>query len=92
MSKAWDDHSILYKDTEEEAAIRAEQETQASNRKEVYGAHCSLHGKARGSFKTNTKIKVGRVKKTKIDTNSKAWKDYLEKKISFSEMKKALGV
>jgi hypothetical protein len=92
MSKTWDDGAILYKETEEEVKMREEQEITAKNRSDIYGAHCSFHGKARGSFKPNTKISVPRVKKMKVNTSSKAWKDYMDKKISFQQMKLALGI
>jgi len=92
MSKTWDDGAILYKDTEDEIKMMEEQEVTAKNRGEVYGAHCSFHGKARGSFKTNTKVSVPRVKKMHVNTSSKVWKDYMDKKISFAQMKSTLGI
>lgn len=93
MSKKWDDYEVLYKETDEDASIRVEQEATAKNRGDVFGAHRSPpSGKVRGAFKSSTTIRVPRVKKSKVNTSSKVWQDYINKKITFAEMKAKLGL
>lgn len=87
MSKNFNDHVFLYPETDEELAIREEQEL---TNKEPAGVH-AYHGKARNLFTSKYKAsKITRTRKVTVSMESKAWKDYIAGHISFSEMKKQL--
>jgi len=85
----FNDHLILYRETPEMEAVIAEEEVKAQSRVEPCGTHRSF-GKARNLFQENREVKVKRVHKIHADVHSQVWKDYCDKKISFSEMKRRL--
>ena len=86
------DYEILYPEESDDYLVRKEQEDFAlKSRNQPLGATIAAPHKVRGAFK-RTIPKVSRIHVTKIDVNSKPWKDYQAKKINFSEMKKLLGL
>lgn len=92
MSRNFDEHKFLYPETDDEIEVRLEAEKKASANfpKGVHMAPST--GKCRGYITPQRSVSVPRVKKMKVDVSSKAWKDYQDKKISFSEMKKRMGL
>lgn len=82
------DYDVLYPEQGEDRIIRKEQEDFASKaRNRPLGAICTVSAKVRGAFKVKRPAEK-RMKTYKVDVNSKAFKDYQEKKISFAEMKR----
>lgn len=82
------DANVLYPETGEERIIRTEQEQFAEHgRNKPLGATVVVSTKVRGAFRAK-QPSVKRMKKFAVDINSKAWKDYQAKKISFTEMKR----
>lgn len=86
------DASVLYVETKEEEVVRLEAEEEAKSRGSTLGIHRAFTTKAQKADWGVTKgVKVGRVSKKKIDINSKLWKDYISKKISFKDMISKVG-
>lgn len=83
------DYNVLYPESEKDEVLRKEQEELGKLRGQFFGAPQAISNKGRGSFKAKAPP-VKRMKTFKIDTNSKPWKDYQDKKISFLEMKRLL--
>lgn len=82
------DYDVLYPETGEDRILRAEQTKFADEgRVKPLGATVVVSTKVRGAFKAKAPP-VKRMKKFKVNVNSKAFKDYQAKKISFAEMKR----
>lgn len=82
------DANVLYPETGEERILRIEQEEFAKNgRNKPLGATVVVSTKVRGAFRAK-QPSVKRMRTFKVDVNSKAWKDYQAKKISFVEFKR----
>lgn len=77
----------------DEIALQRIAEHNAKSLTEPLGVHhvntskpTSKHG-----WGVSDNVKVSRVRKYKVNTNSRAWKEYLAGKISFSEMIRRTG-
>jgi hypothetical protein len=82
------DYNVLYPETGEDRILRTEQEKAcAEGRCKPLGATVVVSTKVRGAFKAK-QASVKRMRTFKVDVNSKVWKDYLAKKISFMEVKR----
>jgi hypothetical protein len=82
------DYDVLYPEGGEDRILRAEQEKFSDEgRCSPLGATVVVSTKVRGAFKAKTPS-VKRMRTFKVDINSKAWKDYQDKKISFLELKR----